>query len=97
VKTALAAAGDVTSTGGNGNCTWYKVGPSTAFPAELYAADKWVVKLCYKPTTLTTGYVYNTTCTDLGAQGLTSSNNSSGSNMAATAYGGTRIACVMTF
>ncbi|MDR0864941.1 MAG: hypothetical protein LBO74_08420, partial [Candidatus Symbiothrix sp.] len=43
VKSAMAAAGDVTSTGGSGACTWYKVAAKQAFPSEAYGANKWTV------------------------------------------------------
>ncbi|MDR0864243.1 MAG: hypothetical protein LBO74_04835, partial [Candidatus Symbiothrix sp.] len=47
VNTALAAAGNVTSTGGSGSCTWYKVPARTAFPAAATGANKWTVHMSF--------------------------------------------------
>jgi hypothetical protein len=44
VKAAVLAGGPVTSSGGNGNCTWYKVAANTVVPTSYYTAPNWIVQ-----------------------------------------------------
>ncbi|MDR0865327.1 MAG: hypothetical protein LBO74_10425 [Candidatus Symbiothrix sp.] len=88
VKAAVAEVGDVTSIGGNGACTWYKVAARNSFSALILDNTKWITTMCVilagygvcAPAAASTP-TYGSTCGDPNTTNCASP----------------RIACVVTF